>query len=38
LRAIAVVTGINDSKFSEVVSGEIADGQMVITGTKTTPQ
>jgi len=38
LRAVAVVSGINDSKCSEVVSGEIADGQMVITGTKTAPQ
>jgi HlyD family secretion protein len=32
LRAISVVTGINDSKHTEVVSGELKDGMKLVTG------
>ena len=32
LRAVEVVMGINDSKFTELVSGDIKTGQKVVTG------
>jgi HlyD family secretion protein len=32
LRAIEVVTGLSDSKFTEIVSGEISEGQKFVTG------
>lgn len=32
LRAIPVVTGLNDSKFTELVSGEIKEGMKLVTG------
>ena len=32
LRAIPVVTGLNDSKFTELVSGEVKDGMKLVTG------
>ncbi len=34
LKAIEVVTGLSDSKFSELVSGELQPGQELVTGTK----
>jgi HlyD family secretion protein len=34
LRAIAIVTGINDHKYTEVVSGDLPAGTKVITGLK----
>jgi len=34
LKAIAVVTGLSDSKFSELVSGDLKAGQKLVTGTK----
>jgi len=34
LRAIEVVTGINDSKYTEIVSGELPPGTKVVTGLK----
>jgi HlyD family secretion protein len=35
LRAVEVVTGINDSKFTEVVSGKLPVGTKVVTGIRT---
>ena len=32
LRAVEIITGINDSKDTEVVSGKLAEGQQVVTG------
>lgn len=32
LKAIEIVTGLSDSKYSEVVSGSLEDGQNVVTG------
>jgi HlyD family secretion protein len=32
LKAVAVVTGLSDNKYSEVVSGDLTDGQKVVTG------
>lgn len=37
LRAIEVVTGINDYKFTELVSGELKPGDELVTGLETTP-
>jgi len=34
LRAVEIVTGLSDSKYSEIVSGELGDGQEVVTGIK----
>jgi HlyD family secretion protein len=34
LRAVEIVTGINDTKDTEVVSGELAEGQQVVSGIK----
>jgi HlyD family secretion protein len=34
LRGVEIVTGLSDSKYSEIVSGELADGQEVVTGIK----
>jgi len=34
LKAIEVVTGLSDSKFSELVSGDLEAGQKLVTGTK----
>lgn len=34
LRAIPVVTGLSDSKLSEIVSGDVAEGQKVVTGVR----
>lgn len=34
LRAVEVVTGISDSKFTEVVSGDLQSGSKVVTGIK----
>jgi HlyD family secretion protein len=35
LRAIPVVTGINDSEFTEMLSGDLQPDQELVTGTKT---
>jgi HlyD family secretion protein len=35
LSAVKIVTGLESSLFTEVVSGELSDGQAVVTGTKT---
>lgn len=35
LRAVPVVTGINDSKYTELVSGDLKLGDKVVTGIKT---
>lgn len=32
LKAVEIVTGLNDSKYSEVVSGSLTEGQSVVTG------
>lgn len=32
LKAVAIVTGLSDNKYSEVISGELKDGQKVVTG------
>ena len=32
LRAVPVVTGINDSKFTELVSGDVKEGMKLVTG------
>jgi HlyD family secretion protein len=32
LRAVEVVIGLNDSKYTEVVSGELQEGQKLVTG------
>jgi HlyD family secretion protein len=37
LRAVEVVTGLSDNKFTEVVSGEVKVDQKFVTGLKTTP-
>jgi len=37
LRAVEVVTGISDSKHTELVSGELPIGSKVVTGIKTKP-
>jgi HlyD family secretion protein len=37
LRAIPVVTGISDSSFTEIVSGDLQPGIMVVKGIKTKP-
>ncbi len=37
LRAVEIVTGINDSKYTEVVSGELPPGTKVVTGLRTKP-
>jgi HlyD family secretion protein len=35
LRAVEITTGINDSKYTEVVTGDLPDGTKVVTGVKT---
>jgi HlyD family secretion protein len=35
LRAIEVVTGISDNRYTQLVSGELKEGQMLVTGTQT---
>lgn len=35
LRAIEVVTGLSDNRYTEVISGELVDGQELVTGVKT---
>jgi HlyD family secretion protein len=35
LRPVAIVTGINDAKYTEVVSGDLAPGAKVVTGIRT---
>jgi HlyD family secretion protein len=37
LRAVAVETGISDSSFTEVVSGDLQPGTLVVKGIKTNP-
>jgi HlyD family secretion protein len=37
LRAVEIVTGINDSKFTEVTSGDLEPGAKVVTGIRTKP-
>ena len=37
LRAVEIVTGINDNKFTEIVSGDLAPGSKVVTGIKGKP-
>jgi HlyD family secretion protein len=37
LKAVAVTTGINDSKYTELVSGDLPAGTKVITGIRTKP-
>jgi HlyD family secretion protein len=32
LRAVEVVTGLSDSKFTELIAGEMAEGQKLVTG------
>lgn len=32
LRAIEVITGLSDSRFTEIVSGEVIEGQKLVTG------
>ena len=32
LRAVAVVTGLSDSQYTELESGDLEDGQMLVTG------
>jgi HlyD family secretion protein len=32
LRAIEVITGLSDSRFTEVVTGEVTEGQKLVTG------
>ena len=32
LRAVEIVTGLSDDKYSELVSGKLDDGQRVVTG------
>ena len=32
LKAVEIVTGLSDSKNSEVISGPLKDGQSVVTG------
>jgi len=34
LKAIEIVTGLNDNQYSEIASGELEDGQSVVTGLK----
>ena len=34
LRAVAVTTGLSDSQFTEIVSGSLAEGQELVTGTQ----
>jgi HlyD family secretion protein len=34
LRAVEVITGINDNKYTEIVSGDLAPGTKVVTGLK----
>lgn len=34
LRAIEVITGLSDSRFTEVVSGELTEGQKLVTGVR----
>ena len=34
LKAVEVVTGLSDNKFTELVSGELAEGQELVTGIK----
>jgi HlyD family secretion protein len=34
LKAVEVVTGLNDNQYSEVVSGELSEGQSLVTGVK----
>jgi HlyD family secretion protein len=37
LRAVEIVTGINDNKFTEIVSGDLTPGSKVVTGIKGKP-
>jgi hypothetical protein len=34
LRAVPIVMGISDSRFTEVKSGELKDGELLVTGVK----
>ena len=34
LRAIPIVMGISDNRFTEVKSGELTEGQQLVTGVK----
>jgi HlyD family secretion protein len=34
LKAVSITTGINDSKYTEVVSGDLLPGTKVVTGIK----
>lgn len=35
LRAVEVVTGISDNKYTQLISGELKEGQQLVTGIKT---
>jgi HlyD family secretion protein len=35
LRAIEVVVGISDNRFTEIISGDVKEGQKLVTGVKT---
>lgn len=37
LKAIEIVTGISDSRFTELVSGDVKKGMKLVTGTRKTP-
>jgi HlyD family secretion protein len=37
LRAVEIETGISDSQFSELVAGELKEGQKLVTGVSPTP-
>ena len=37
LRAVPVVLGANDTKFSELVEGDLAEGRELVTGLDTSP-
>jgi len=37
LRAVEIFTGINDSKYTEVISGDLSPGTKVVTGLKNKP-
>jgi HlyD family secretion protein len=34
LRAVEVITGLSDSRFTEIVSGELTEGQKLVTGVR----
>jgi hypothetical protein len=35
LSAVKVTTGLEDEKFTEVLSGKLTEGQLLVTGMKT---